>query len=57
MNKDEIYSLLPENLKKYRNLSGMTYAMSEQVSKDNSSMDSLKIYLNMKNLDDKVLTN
>ena len=55
MNKDEIYSLLPENLKKYKNLSGVAYAMSEQVSKDNSSMDSLKIYLNMKNLDDKVL--
>ncbi|MGL5593358.1 MAG: phage tail protein I [Cetobacterium sp.] len=55
MNKDEIYSLLPENLKKYRNISGIAYAMSEQVSKDNSSMDSLKIYLNMKNLDDKVL--
>lgn len=55
MNKDEIYSLLPENLKKYRNLSGVAYAMSEQVSKDNSLMDSLKIYLNMKNLDDKVL--
>lgn len=55
MNKDEIYSLLPENLKKYKNISGVTYALAEQLSKDNNSIDLLKIYSNMNKLDDKVL--
>lgn len=77
MNKDEIYSLLPENLKKYKNLSGVAYAFAGSIENEEENIgmptylpldlrthvtktikediENLKIYLNMKNLDDKVL--
>lgn len=77
MNKDEIYSLLPENLKKYRNLSGVAFAFAKSIENEQEDtgipmhlpldlrvqgiktikedVEKLKLYSNIKNLDDKIL--
>ncbi|SKA01930.1 phage tail protein, P2 protein I family [Cetobacterium ceti] len=55
MNKNQIYNLFPENLKKYKNISDITSIFSDQLAQVDNSIDLLKIYLDMQNLSDKVL--
>ena len=33
LNNDEVYNLLPENLKKYQNLSNISEALSQEIDK------------------------
>ncbi|MGL6169181.1 MAG: phage tail protein I [Fusobacteriaceae bacterium] len=56
MDKENIQSLLPENLKKYKNLNDISVVFSERVEKDISKkIEFLKIYSKMNDLSDKVL--
>lgn len=56
MNKEEIYNLLPENLKKYKNLSNATKIFSEHI--ENSMFKEIKqlhLYTEMNNLNENIL--
>ncbi|WP_407536886.1 phage tail protein I [Cetobacterium somerae] len=56
MNSDEIYNILPENLKKYENLSNISRALSEELDKGViKKIEELKIYTKIKELNDRVL--
>lgn len=56
MNSDEIYNILPENLKKYENLSNISKALSEKINKNViKKVEELEIYIKMERLNDRVL--
>ena len=56
MNSNETYNLLPENLKKYKNLSNISRALSEEIDKGAiKKIEELEIYTKMERLNDRVL--
>lgn len=56
MNNDEVYNLLPENLKKYQNLSNISKALSQEIDKGvTKKIEELEIYIKMEKLNDIVL--